>query len=273
MVCNHESWELGGPGINDKGEHVIHDIASKLGCIRPSPDFPYAFPEGAEDFAELEAQLQAERPESHLDDLQSSKASEDPSNYSSALDRTGRASSSDSDHSYYDQLWAQQQQNTAMAGDSVINTIILNPTPPNLSRSSMDDDSMYSAQASFDTDCSMPLLDYKDFQSESPMFQSISSFSPWSAGDEFLTEPSALEFLRQQRYQVNTKSPPIDGFIGESDIGLQMNFLKTMQLDGLNFAEGTVTPGILDCNIEYDLTDQIDSMIFAGDYEIQMAMK
>ena len=63
MIRNNESWDLGEPELNDRGQPVIHDIASKLGCIRPSPDLPVAFPEGAEDFAELQAQLQAARAE------------------------------------------------------------------------------------------------------------------------------------------------------------------------------------------------------------------
>jgi hypothetical protein len=272
MVRNNESWELGDPEMNDRGQPVIHDIASKLGCIRPSPDLPYAFPEGAEDFAELQAQLQAARSESHSDDSGSRKTSEDSSNYSPALDRTDRASSSESDHSDYNQIWAKQQRVAAKPNPPAINTTILKPTPLNLARPSLDDDSTYSARGSFDTSRSMPSPIYTDFQTESPMFRNTSPFSPWSAGDEFLTPPNALDFMRQQQYQVIPRSSPMDGSIGGPALGLETNVLKAMQFDSLNFAEGTIRPGMLDCNTGYDLTEQMDSIIFTGDYESQIGM-
>lgn len=266
--------------MNDRGQPVIHDIASKLGCIRPSPDLPYAFPEGAEDFAELQAQLQAARSDSHSDDSGSRKASDD-SSYSPALDRTDRASSSESDHStlskdYNQMLWAQQQRAAAKANTPAINTTILKPTPLNLAqRISIDNDSAYSARASFDTSRSMPSPIYTDFQTESPMFRNSSPFSPWSAGDEFLTAPHILEgaaqYLRQP-YQVVPRSSPMGGSISGGAIGLEPSVLKAMQYDSLNFAEGTIRPGMLDCNTGYDLSDQMDSIIFNGDYESQMGM-
>jgi hypothetical protein len=278
MVRNNESWELGDPEMNDRGQPVIHDIASKLGCIRHSPDLPYAFPEGAEDFAELQAQLQAARSDSHSDDSGSRKASDDAS-YSPTLDRTDRASSSESDHStlskdYNQMLWAQQQRAAAKANTPAINTTILKPTPLNLTqRVSIDDDSAYSARASFDTSRSMPSPIYTDFQTESPMFRNSSPFSPWSAGDEFLTAPhildGAAQYLRQP-YQAIPRSSPMDGSISGGAIGLEPNVMKAMQFDSLNFAEGTIRPGMLDCNTGYDL--QMDSIIFNGDYESQMGM-
>ena len=83
MVRNGESWELGDPEINYRGEPTIHDIVSKLGCIQPwQPDRLYTFPEGAEVFAELQAQLQAAQAEMG----------------SEKLDCIERASRSESDH-------------------------------------------------------------------------------------------------------------------------------------------------------------------------------
>ena len=64
----------------------------------------------------------------------------------------------------------------------------------------------------------------------------------------------------------------MDGSIGGPALGLETNVLKTMQFDSLNFAEGTIRPGMLDCNTGYDLTEQMDSIIFTGDYESQMGM-
>lgn len=270
--------------MNERGQPVIHDIASRLGCIRPSPDLPYAFPEGAEDFAELQAQLQAARSESNSDDSGSRKASED--SYSPALDRTERASSSESDHStlsrdYNQMLWAQQQRSAAKANTPAINTTILKPTPVNLAqRVSIDDDSTYSARTSFDTSRSMPSPIYTDFYTESPTLRNSSPFSPWSAGDDFLTEPHILDglpaqFMRQPYQALPRSSPMGDVFTGGAT-GLEPSLLKPIQFDSLNFADETIRPGMLDCNTgfdqKYDLSDQMDSIIFNGDYESQMGM-
>ncbi len=51
------------------------------------------------------------------------------------------------------------------------------------------------------------------------------------------------------------------------------DFLKAMQLnDGLNFADGTIRPTMLDCNTSFDMSDQMDSIIYTGDYEGQIGM-
>jgi hypothetical protein len=42
--------------------------------------------------------------------------------------------------------------------------------------------------------------------------------------------------------------------------------------DGLNFAEGTIRPTMLDCSQGFDMPDQMDSMLYSGDYEGQMGI-
>ncbi|KAK0668133.1 hypothetical protein QBC41DRAFT_226869 [Cercophora samala] len=65
MVRNHQTWDLGEPDLNDRGQPVIHNIASKLGCIRPSGDMdlpPHAvFPEDEAGLAELARQLEEQQ--------------------------------------------------------------------------------------------------------------------------------------------------------------------------------------------------------------------
>jgi hypothetical protein len=271
MVRNNESWELGDPELNDRGQPVIHDIASKLGCIRPSPDLPYAFPEGSDDFAELQAQLQAAGSDSHSVESGSQKTSHDAS--SPALDRTERASSSESDHSTmsqdYNHIWAQQKKAAAKT-----NSNLVTPTPLNLAqRVSLDDDSHDSHRASFDASRSIPSPIYTDFQTESPLFRHSSPFSPWSAGDEFLTPPHLLDgaapYLRPP-YPTSTVPSAMDYAFGVGGLGLETNVLKAMPFDSMNFAEGTIRPGILDSHSGYDL--QMDSIIYNGDYDGQMSL-
>lgn len=268
MVRNGESWDLGDPELNDRGQPVIHDIASKLGCIRPSPDLPYAFPEGEQDFAELQSQLAAARSEMASEDAGSRKYSDD-SSQSPGLQRTDRASSSESDHSnlsqdYNKRLWAQQQQALKIQPQ-------IKPAPLNIAqRPSFEEEISYQSRLSLDTNASLPSPVYTEFQTESPMFRNTSPFSPWSGTDDFLGPAHALDltahYMRQQQHLQNNmprSSPLARGF--DSDIKLQMS-------DGLNFADGTIRPNMLDCNTGFDLSDQMDSIMFAGDYECQMGM-
>lgn len=90
MVRNGEQWDLGEPDLNDRGQPVIHNIAQKLSCIRPNSDIDLpvhsVFPEDEQGLADLAAQLEAQQ-----------------QNEKSVVDaRTDRASSSDMDHSDFE---------------------------------------------------------------------------------------------------------------------------------------------------------------------------
>lgn len=273
--------------MNDRGQPVIHDIASKLGCIRPSPDLPYAFPEGADDFAELQAQLAAA---THSDlGSEDRKHSEDSAYSSPALERTERASSSesDSDHSadYNQRLWAQQQQQqqqrqrATKANPPPINTSI-RPQPSKLAQRSslVDDDSSYSARSSFDATQSLPSPIYTDFATESPMFRNNSPFAPWSAGDDFLGQTHALditsEYMRQPQFQIPRPSPLSTRPVMDTEVLLKMQMQMQMNdgLPGMSFTDGTIRPNMLDCNTGYDLNDPMDNIMFGQDYEGHMTM-
>jgi hypothetical protein len=66
MLRNSQPWDLGEPELNDRGQPVIHDIASKLGCIRPiaDADLPVhsGIPEDEASMAELARQLERQQP-------------------------------------------------------------------------------------------------------------------------------------------------------------------------------------------------------------------
>ena len=101
MVRNNQSWDLGEPDLNDRGQPVIHNIASKLGCIRPNSDIDLpvhsVFPEDEAGLAELAAQLEAQQQQER--DVQSHTQAETES----SCNRTERASSSELDHSDFEQ--------------------------------------------------------------------------------------------------------------------------------------------------------------------------
>lgn len=279
MIRNNETWELGDPEMNERGQPVIHDIASRLGCIRPSPDLPRGFPEGAEDFAELQAQLEASGPDMGSQDR---KNSEDSAYSSPALARTDRASSSESDHSniskeYNQMAWAQQQRQAAASSHapsrSPNNNVGTKPTPLDLNQqtSLVDDETAYSARASLDTSASLPSPIYTDFNNESPLIRNDSPFSPWSAGDDFLGPAQALDlqnlYMRQQHFQSMAQSSPLKNSMMSRQLGVNSEILRSMQIaDGLNFADGTIRPDmLLDCSNSYNM-DQMNVM-FTGDYE------
>ncbi len=101
MVRNGQSWDLGEPELNDRGQPVIHDIATKLGCIRPNADAdlpPHSvFPEDEAGLAKLAAELEVQQKE------REKQAAEQRSETDSSYNRTERASSSEIDHSDFEQ--------------------------------------------------------------------------------------------------------------------------------------------------------------------------
>lgn len=101
MVRNGQSWDLGEPELNDRGQPVIHDIATKLGCIRPNADAdlpPHSvFPEDEAGLAKLAAELEVQQQERER------HSTEQRSETDSTCNRTERASSSELDHSDFEQ--------------------------------------------------------------------------------------------------------------------------------------------------------------------------
>ncbi|KAK4124923.1 hypothetical protein N657DRAFT_679730 [Parathielavia appendiculata] len=62
MVRNGERWDLGEPELNDRGQPIVHNVAAKLGCLRPNCDLDLPvhsiFPEDEAGMADLARQLQ-----------------------------------------------------------------------------------------------------------------------------------------------------------------------------------------------------------------------
>lgn len=110
MVRNQQQWDLGEPELNDRGQPIIHNIASKLGCIRPNSDIDLpvhsVFPEDEAGLAELARQLEEQQ---HERDAHSGIKQEMDS-------RTDRASSSELDHSDFEHDY----RKTAFAGSQQV---------------------------------------------------------------------------------------------------------------------------------------------------------
>jgi hypothetical protein len=100
------------------------------------------------------------------------------------------------------------------------------------------------------------------------MFRTASPFSPWGAGDDFMGPTHALDltahYMRQQQFQL-PRSSPLSG----RPLGMDSDITKMQMNDGMNFADGTIRPNMLDCNnTSYDMND----IIYTDGFESTMAM-
>lgn len=103
MVRNSQQWDLGEPELNDRGQPVIHNIAQKLGCIRPNSDIDLpvhsVFPEDERGMQELAIQLEEQQ---RLEAESGRDLKDTDSSSYHRSDRTDRASSSELDHSDFE---------------------------------------------------------------------------------------------------------------------------------------------------------------------------
>ncbi|KAF3344294.1 hypothetical protein VD0002_g5893 [Verticillium dahliae] len=108
MLRNQQQWDLGEPELNDRGQPVIHNIASKLGCIRPNSDIDLPvhsiFPEDEAGLAELARQLEEQQQKEH--EMEKSVKVEMESRSSCNL--SDRSSSSELDHSDFEADYRKQ---------------------------------------------------------------------------------------------------------------------------------------------------------------------
>ncbi len=98
MVRNSQPWELGEPECDDRGQPLIYDIASRLGCIWHKSDLPPAvhlvsLEDGG--LADLTDQLKAAQQERESQQQQTE----------SSCNRADRTSSPEPDHSGFEQDW------------------------------------------------------------------------------------------------------------------------------------------------------------------------
>lgn len=108
MLRNQQQWDLGEPELNDRGQPVIHDIAFKLGCIRPNSDIDLpvhsVFPEDEAGMAELARQLDEQQKERDVVE----KAVKAEVESQSSCNLSDRSSSSDLDHSEFEADYRKQ---------------------------------------------------------------------------------------------------------------------------------------------------------------------
>lgn len=161
MVRNQQKWELGEPELNDRGQPIIHNIASKLGCIRPNSDIDLpvhsVFPEDEAGLAELARQLEEQQHErdTHSGTKQDTEADA----------RTDSASSSELDHSDFEHDY----RKAAFAGNQQVTM-----SPQSLTYNEFEANSAVSSET---------------FSSQSP--------SVPASYDSWLSRPTSMDFSQR----------------------------------------------------------------------------
>ncbi|RBR15387.1 uncharacterized protein FIESC28_07322 [Fusarium coffeatum] len=224
MVRNNQSWDLGEPELNDRGQPVIHNIAQKLGCIRPNSDIDLpvhsVFPEDEAGMAELARQLEDQQKE-HEPQKESIKDTD-----SSVCNRTERASSSELDHSDID---VEYDYRKAAFGNT--NAMTLSPQS-------------FTGSPDFDFAPPPPEIDASTlFPSQSP---SMNNFPAWSMVKPQLTDLT-MQFLQQQQQQ--------NGMMANMDM-LNQGLVES--------EFGTIKPHVLSCPNPEVMLGMGDPMIYSG---------
>jgi hypothetical protein len=305
MVRNGESWTLGEPELNDRGLPVIHNIAEKLGCIRPSPDLPCAFPEDPEEFAELQAQLAAagRKEDQDFDHAKERGKSEEGSSHELDHDHDhddGVMSSCESDHysdisqNYPTMMWDVQTQppqdpSQAYSQAQLLSSRQFENTPIYSSEEYEIDDPCPpqhragAVQSAFTVanPAMLPSPTYTDFQtpigSPTGVFRGSSPFAVWAAGGEDMLGPAPLLDLtalymsqgQQQQQQARSMSYPP---------ALRRNILDAPTAPFCANGTGTTRPHMLDCSAGYELgpggagLGEMDGMVFGACERVGMSM-
>ncbi|KAM0561154.1 hypothetical protein ACHAPJ_003658 [Fusarium lateritium] len=197
MVRNNQSWDLGEPELNDRGQPVIHNIAQKLGCIRPNSDIDLpvhsVFPEDEAGMAELARQLEEQQKENepHKETIKDTD--------SSVCNRTERASSSELDHSDLEHM--DYDYRKAAFGNT--NAMTLSPQS-------------FTGSADFDFAPPPPEIDAASlFPSQSP---AMANFPAWPMAKP---QPSDLtmQFLQQQQNGMMANMDLLNQGLVESEFG------------------------------------------------------
>ena len=234
MVRNSQQWELGEPELNDRGQPVIHNIAQKLGCIRPNSDIDLpvhsVFPEDEAGMIELARQLE----EQQQHQKETMKDSDSSYGYGG---RNERASSSDLDHSDFEHDYRRAVFGGGNGSGSGSNGMTLSPQSFTTSN-----DFDFSPSTAGEMESTQQAI----FASQSP---AQPAYQAW-AHPHAPSQPShmSMQFLQQP-----------------GGAAAQMQNNMDMLNQGLLESEfGTIKPHVLSCANPEVMMGMGDPMIYAG---------
>ncbi|PTB68349.1 N-terminal fungal transcription regulatory domain-containing protein [Trichoderma citrinoviride] len=198
MVRTNQSWDLGEPELNDRGQPVIHNIAQKLGCIRPNSDIDLPvhsiFPENTQDLEELARQLNEHHADAQHKDRDADMDGDSPSAYHR---RTDRASSSDLDHSDIEPV---DYRRAAFGSHNNTGSQTLTMSPQSYAGSSTEFE--FSQSAPSDLDASAALFN----TANSPQ---LPMFPDWALKTAASGDVAAMQYFQQAMHM---GQPMMDGY-------------------------------------------------------------
>ncbi|KAL1850394.1 hypothetical protein VTK73DRAFT_9692 [Phialemonium thermophilum] len=260
MVRNSQKWDLGEPELNERGQPVIHNIAAKLGCIRPNSDLDLpvhsVFPEDEAGLAELARQLEEQQREreqttQQQQQQQQQQQAQPPNNNGTLLasdccGRTERASSSELDHSD----WEQDYRQTAFGGVAAATGGALTMSPQSLAYSSSDFDLGCGASTSSSGSSIAPPDNSFPRQQPSPpaVTATTGSYTPTTASWD-MSRPASMDFATAD-----------DRFLPAGPY-MDMDMLSQGLLES---SFGTIKPHVLSCPNPEVMMGMGDPMIFSG---------
>jgi hypothetical protein len=254
MVRNGESWDLGEPDLDERGQPVIHDVASKLGCLRSSPDPPNYFPDEAEGYEEMQGQFQDTQSEQYLRDTIHTKGPECAREFSPALDSTNRESITETDRSdlsSHSQTWSQQRQ------AAEIPSLMTKPSDTSLLPESLFSEEAY-PQTSLDTMDSMPSFVSSETHTKPPMFSNNPPFFPWAVQDNYLGPVHPLDLTAHYIEAQNVECKALSGCHPQS---WEADPLKCMQLSSRSIlVDSIIKTTTVDQNTGFDVSNQMSSI-------------
>lgn len=234
MVRNSQQWDLGEPELNDRGQPVIHNIAQKLGCIRPNSDIDLpvhsVFPEDERGMQELAFQLEEQQR------LEAEATKEMDSSSCQQSERADRASSSELEHSDFEPDFRVAQYNTRDDPNANGYGSSMTLSPQSFTTSNSD----------FEMSQPPPELESQAiFPTTSPM---VNSFPAWP--------------MMTNKPQPNAHMPMSFATSPVSPMDLQRHVMLNQGLIESEF--GFIKPHVLNCPNPDVMLGMGDPMIYAG---------
>lgn len=195
MVRSNQSWDLGEPELNDRGQPVIHDIAQKLGCIRPNSDIDLpvhsVFPEDERGMHELALQLEEQQRLEDANGPEPMSAVTMTSQNSSSAQSFTRASSDELDHSDFETDY----RAAAFGGANKGNMVSMSPQSFTTTNTDFDFGPSPDNAAMFPP--AMAGQSTKTSSSSSQPSPAVAQFPNWSVAPS-KNDPFAMQFMQHQ---------------------------------------------------------------------------
>ena len=248
MVRNQQQWDLGEPELNDRGQPVIHNIASKLGCIRPNSDVDLPghsiFPEDEAGLSELARQLEEQQQKEACPTAVSPQTqhlnNQETDSTTSSYNRACSSPASDFDHSDLD---LDHDYRAAAFGGGTASAITMSPAS-------------LSYGPDFDIDIPPPLSATHSDGFHSPIIPSPHyTNQPWLHNTH---ERAVGEYNQQQRQQQQQQ-----GFLPSNGAAsyMEMDILNQGLMES---SYGTIKPHVLSCPNPEVMMGVGDPMIYGG---------